>query len=76
MTIYEDNQSTIKIANNPIQSDRTKHIDVRYHKIRELIDQNRIKLEYVPTADQTADIFTKALGKVKHSKFTRALGLM
>ena len=76
VTIFEDNQSTIKIANNPIMGDRTKHFEVRYHKIREYIDAKKIKLEYCPTADQTADIFTKALGKVKHAKFTRALGLI
>jgi hypothetical protein len=73
--IYEDNQSTIKTAKNPIQSERTKHIDVRHHFIREKVAEKRIEIEYIPTTDQIADIFTKSLGRVLHGKFTRALGL-
>ncbi|MBA3551100.1 Ty1/Copia family ribonuclease HI [Patescibacteria group bacterium] len=73
--IYEDNQSTIKTAKNPIQSERTKHIDVRHHFIREKVAEKRIEVEYISTTDQIADIFTKSLGRVLHMKFTGALGL-
>ena len=75
ITIFEDNQSTIKTAKNPIQSERTKHIDVRHHFIREKVAEKKIEVKYIPTTDQIADIFTKSLGRVLHMKFTRALGL-
>jgi hypothetical protein len=74
--IYEDNQSTIMFANNPIQSERTKHIEVRHHYIRERVAEGKIKLMYVPTTDQVADIFTKSLCRVQHEKLTRSLGLV
>jgi hypothetical protein len=74
--IYEDNQSTMKLAKNLIQSDKSKHIDVRHHFIREKVNEKRIELMYIPTTDQVADIFTKSLGRILHEKFTRALGLM
>jgi hypothetical protein len=75
ITIFEDNQSTIKTAKNPIQSDRTKHIDVRHHFIREKVEEKKIEVKYIPTTDQIADIFTKSLGRVLHMKFVKALGL-
>ncbi len=76
MIIFEDNQSTIKIAKNPIHSDRTKHIDVRHHFIREKVAEKKIEVKYIPTVDQIADIFTKSLRRVQHQKFTRELGLV
>ena len=76
LIIFEDNQSTIKTANNMIQSERTKHIDVRHHFIREKVAEKRIEVKYLRTDDQIADIFTKSLQRVKHEKFTRELGLI
>ncbi len=76
LIIFEDNQSTIKTANNMIQSERTKHIDVRHHFIREKVAEKRIEVKYLKTDDQIADIFTKSLQRVKHEKFTRELGLI
>ena len=61
MIIFEDYQSTIKIAKNPIHSDRTKHIDVRHHLIREKVAEKKIEVKYIPTVDQIADILTKSL---------------
>lgn len=49
MTLYCDNQSAINISKNPVQHFRTKHIDIRYHFIRELVDKKVIILEYVST---------------------------
>ena len=61
-TIYVDNQSAIAISKNPIISDRTRHINVRKHFIREKIENNIISLEYIPTNLNLADMFTKSLG--------------
>lgn len=60
-TIYEDNQSTIKIAEDDGEPKRLKHIDVKHHYIRELIALETIKLDYVTSKEQMADIFTKGL---------------
>ena len=58
--IFEDNQSTIKIANT-LETRRSKHIDVKHHFIRECINSGKINLKYISTSEQIADIFTKAL---------------
>ncbi|GKV18362.1 hypothetical protein SLEP1_g28758 [Rubroshorea leprosula] len=60
-TIYIDNKSAIALGKNPMFHDRSKHIDTRYHFIRECVERKDVKLAYVKTNDQIADIFTKAL---------------
>ena len=74
--INEDNQSSIKLASNPIYNERSKHIDVRYHYIREMIEKKEIKLKYIPTNLQTADILTKGLTPEIHRRHVRGLGLI
>jgi hypothetical protein len=54
---------------------RTKHIDLRYHFIREAVDNGKIVMKYIPTTDNVADIFTKALAKPKFKHFAELLGL-
>ena len=76
MIIFEDNQSTIKTAKNEIHTDRSKHIDVRYHFVREQIQVGAIEIRYCPTGEMTADLMTKALGATKHAKFSESLGLV
>ena len=56
-----DNESAIKIAYNPVQHKRTKHIEIRHHFIRDHVAHGDIELSYVPSKDQLADIFTKPL---------------
>lgn len=56
-----DNHSCIAIAKNPVFYAHTKQIEVHYHFVRELILEDIIKLLYCPTADNLADVFTKAL---------------
>jgi len=75
LTIFEDNQSTIKLSKNPIHSTRSKHIDVRYHKVQELVNNKVIQIEYKPTEEMVADIMTKSLGKIKHVLFVAGMGL-
>lgn len=57
----EDNQACIHIAEEPREHRRMKHIDVKYHHIRELIVSHRIKVQYMSTKEQLADIMTKGL---------------
>ena len=59
--VYGDNQSTIAVSKNGIKGERTKHVDVKYHFITETVESGQVKLQWVPTSEQQADIFTKAL---------------
>ena len=60
-TLYVDNQSAIHLVRNPVFHKRTKHIDVHFHFIREKVNEGKIRVEYVPSENQRADMFTKAL---------------
>ena len=66
--IYCDNTSAINISNNPLQHYKTKHIKIRYHFVRELVEEGTVELLYVPTEDQLADIFTKGLDSIRFKK--------
>ena len=55
-----DNKSAIALAKNPVLHDRSKHIDTKFHFIRDCVDGEQIKLEYVETARQLGDILTKS----------------
>ncbi len=59
--IHEDNNPCIHMANNPSTSARTKHIDLKYHIVRERVSNGDVKLVYVPTQDQVADVLTKSV---------------
>ena len=61
LTIYCDNTIAINISKNPIQHSRTKHIEIRHHFIRELVDNDTLTLEFIHTNDQKVDLFTKPL---------------
>jgi hypothetical protein len=60
-TLWEDNTACIAQSKNPIQSSKTKHMHIKYNYVRDLAEASEIKLEYICTEDQIADIFTKAL---------------
>lgn len=75
VVIYNDSQAAQKLAANPIHHNRTKHIDVKFHFIREMLSQKVIRLEYLPSCDMSADVITKALGPTAHYKCLQNLGL-
>ena len=70
-----DNKSVIALAKDDAFHSRTKHIDIRYHFIREAIDNGLINLDYCPTEDMAADMFTKILPRVKVDYFSELVGL-
>ena len=74
-TIFGDNKSAIALAHGGNYHARTKHIDIRYHFIRYIIEAGSIKLIYCPTDKQTADTLTKALPSTKAKHFAAAMGL-
>ncbi|OYD06047.1 Ty1/Copia family ribonuclease HI, partial [Paludifilum halophilum] len=58
-----DNTSVINISKNPIIHTKTKHISIKYHFMRELVQDKEVRLEFVNTKEKNTDIFTKSLPK-------------
>lgn len=75
ITIFNDNQSAHKLCCNPALHKRAKHIDIRYHFVREAISNHFVNIKYLQTNDMPADILTKSLSLVKHNKFCKELGI-
>ena len=75
LTILCDNQGAIALAKDNKYHARTKHIDLRYHFIREAVEDGKIKVKYIPTDDNVSDIFTKALPKPKFQRLVELLGM-
>ncbi|GAA0144191.1 hypothetical protein LIER_04703 [Lithospermum erythrorhizon] len=71
-----DNSSTIKLSKNPVMHGRSKHIDVRYHFLRDLVKKGIVSLVYCGSEDQIADIMTKALKVELFLKQRAALGMI
>jgi hypothetical protein len=59
--VHCDNQSCIKLTENLVFHDRSKHIDMKYHYIRDLVQRKTVKLQYIATSEQVVDILTKPL---------------
>ena len=74
--IHCDNQSCIKLTENPVFHDRSKHIEIRYHFIRDWVQRGAVKLDYVSTDEQVVDIFTKSLPRGKHIYFRDKMGVV
>ncbi|GJS79752.1 hypothetical protein Tco_0729633 [Tanacetum coccineum] len=73
--LYCDSQSAIAISYNPVQHSRTKHIHTRYHFIKEQVEKGIIKLYFIITEYQLADIFTKALPEDRFQYLVRRIGM-
>lgn len=67
--VFEDNQGAIALSKNPVNRQRCKHIDVRFHFVRCALSDGKINIEYCPTADMVADIMTKPATKFKIERF-------
>uniref|UniRef100_A0AAV1TK73 Reverse transcriptase Ty1/copia-type domain-containing protein n=1 Tax=Peronospora matthiolae TaxID=2874970 RepID=A0AAV1TK73_9STRA len=75
LTIYDDNQGAIALTKNPEFLKRTKHIDIRYHFVREKVEKNQVVLQYCPTQDMLADIMTKAIAAPQFTILHTKLGI-
>ena len=73
-----DNQGAIALSRNPGFHARSKHIDIRYHVIRNHVDEETgtINLHYCPTEDMTAKVLTKGLSSSPHHKHSAGMGLI
>ncbi|KAK6159097.1 hypothetical protein DH2020_006411 [Rehmannia glutinosa] len=72
---YCDNSSAINISKNPVQHSRTKHIDIRHHFIRDLVENKIVTIDFVTTENQITDIFTKALDFQRFKYLKQSLGV-
>ncbi|XP_036346805.1 secreted RxLR effector protein 161-like [Rhagoletis pomonella] len=75
MILNNDNLSSQCLVKNPTYHARSKHIDIKYHHIRQMYNNNEIDLNYIPTDKMMSDILTKNLQKTKHVKFTNEMGI-
>jgi hypothetical protein len=71
-----DNKSAIALTKNPVFHDRSKHIQIRFHFIRQCVEDGDIDVQYVRTADQLSDALTKSLGRVQLQELRRRIGIV
>ena len=73
--ILSDNQGALEISENPTNYQKAKHIDIRYHFVRHVLHADQISIDYHPSAENPADILTKALGPLKHQHCIKLMNL-
>jgi hypothetical protein len=74
--IYCDNQSCIKLSENPVFHDKSKHIEIKYQYTHDMVEKGVVKLQYLVTDEQVADVSTKPLSKVNFKYFRDKLGVV
>jgi hypothetical protein len=74
--IWCDNQSCMKLSENPVFHDRLKHIKIRHYYIRDMVQKGAVRPQLVTTEDQVADVFTNPLSRTKFEYFRDKLGVV
>ena len=74
--IHYDITSSISLSKNPVQHSKSKQIPIKYHYLRDQAENKNIKLEYVPTQEHVADIFTKPLSRDVFKYLRQKLGVI
>ena len=74
--VFDDNQGCIALAKNPVEHERTKHIDIRYHFIREMVESKVIDVQYIRSEDMLADLLTKGVNRDRHVKLCKLMNLV
>ena len=74
--LYCDNTSAINISKNCVMHAKTKHIAIKYHYVRELVEDKQVKMDYVSSEEQIVEIFTKALPKDSFEYLRGKLGVI
>ena len=73
--MYYDNVSAVYLSTNPVQHQRTKHVEIDLHFVRDRVALGEIRVLHVPTTSQYADIFTKGLPSSTFSEFRSSLNI-
>jgi hypothetical protein len=76
IVIHCDNQSYVKLSKNHVFHDKSKHIEIKYHYIRDMVQRKAVHVQYLSTHEQVADVFTKPLSRTKFEYFHERLGLV
>ena len=66
---HYSNQSCVKISDNPVFHDKSNHIEIKYHYIRDMVQRKEVLVQYLPTDEQVVDVLTKPLTKMKFEYF-------
>ena len=74
--IYCDNHICVKLSENPVFHDKSKHIEIKYHYIRDMVQRGAVKLHYVATDEHIANVLTNPLARVKFEYFKDKLGVL
>jgi hypothetical protein len=74
-TLRIDNKSAISLIKNPVLNDRSKHIDVKFHVVREYENTGKLEVEFIDTTEQLGDILTKPLGRLKFQELSDKIGI-
>jgi hypothetical protein len=74
--IHCDNQSCVKLLENLVFHDKSKHIEIKYHYFRDMVQKKAVHVQYLSTHKQVADVFTKQLVGMKFEYFCERLGLV
>ena len=74
--IYCDNQSCIRLSEHLVFHERSKHIEIKYYFIRDKVQEGEVKLKYIPTDEQTSNILTKPLSRIKFAYFWEKMGIV
>ena len=75
MKVLVDNKSAIDLANNPVSYGRRKHIERRFHFLRDQVNKEKLELEYCNTEIQLADILTKPMAKARFDALKKLIGM-
>ena len=70
-----DNQPAIALAKNPVLHDRSKHIDVKFHFLKDCVDEGQIVIEFIETGRQLANVLTKPLGRLRLTELKEMIGM-
>jgi hypothetical protein len=74
--IHCDNQSCVKLSENPVFHDKLKHIEIKYHYIKDKVQRKAVHVQYLSTHEQVVDVFTKPLARTKFEYFRERLCLV
>jgi hypothetical protein len=74
--IHCDNQSWVKLSENPASHDRSKHVEIKFHYIQDMVKRKAILVQYLPTDELIANVLTKPLAKSKFEYFHDELGVV